>query len=122
MKKRIIVIIVLVIGIGIGFLFIKKDSLEAAKVDDNHAILVVETSSGKIEKIYSVNGIDSKEQAFNTKMQVTLKKGETADVTFVCDECDDEQADRIKQPGIYTFKCKCPGTKKERACVLFQEE
>lgn len=55
-------------------------------------------------------------------MQVTLKKGETADVTFVCDECDDEQADRIKQPGIYTFKCKCPGTKKERACVLFQEE
>lgn len=72
MKKRIIVIIILVIGIGISIY--QERFLEAAKVDDNHAILVVETSSGKIEKSYSVNGIDSKEQAFNTKMQVTLKK------------------------------------------------
>ena len=120
MKKRIIVIILLVVGIG--FLFIKKSLLSSPKVDDNHAVLMVETSTGERKRIYSVNGIDSKEQAFNKKMQVTLKKGETADITFVCDECEDEQVDRIKQPGIYTFKCKCPGTKKERVCVLFQEE
>ena len=118
MKKRIIVIIALIIGIG----FLALKCWPESKTDDNHAVVIAKLSNGTEKKAFSENGIDVYEKAFRNKMKIHLEKGESVRITFICDECDDEQEEYVEESKNLLFKCNCPDRKKECAAVEIKME
>lgn len=80
-------------------------------VDDTHANTSITTSSGHA-CVYTTwngsNGWSGKRNALNKKVELTLKKGETANVTFKCDACGNEQTYEITEAWSEVLRCECP--------------
>lgn len=84
---------------------------ESLKRDDNHATVSVTTSSGGAFVGKSFNGAgynrSGKDMALKNKMQVTLKNGDIAHITFKCDSCEDTQEYDIKEAWADVLSCNC---------------
>ena len=82
------------------------------KEDDVHANVGITTSSGQAYVCSTWNGAgkgwSGQRIALSKKVELTLKKGETANVTFKCDACGNEQTYEITEAWSEVLKCDCP--------------
>ena len=84
------------------------------RIDDKNATVLMTASDGQAYVFQSVNGsnatVSGRELALKKKHKanLNLKTGETAHITFKCDECGNEQEFDIDQPWADVISCDCP--------------
>lgn len=100
--------------IAVIFVFIVGMALthKPFNYDGVHATMSIETSTG-VGKLYeSVNGSQShlsgEKLALKNKVKLTLPKGESAVVHFVCPQCGYNLAEKVEAPCRVIYKCNCP--------------
>lgn len=100
------------VAVILCFIVVMALTYKPFNYDDVHATMSIETSTG-VEKMYeSVNGSQGKysgeELALKNKVKLTLPKGESAILHFVCPQCGYNMAQKVKSPCCVIFKCNCP--------------
>ena len=106
MKTAIAVIMTIIIGC-----FALTSCGDALKKDDNHATVSITASNGGSFVGKSFNGAgynwSGKDIALRNKMQISLKRGDTAHVVFKCDACNDVQEYDIDAAWADVLSCDC---------------
>ena len=90
--------------------------------DKNYATLTVTTSGGHAYAARSCNGAalnsSGYEIAFANPHKIKLDDGETAYVTFKCDECEYTTTFETKKPYSDMLHCECDGEKCEYVMLI----
>ena len=80
--------------------------------DRSHASVAVKLSSGGAGVFESYNGagmtMSGQQLAVYHAVKCTLKDGETAEVTFKCNACGNNQKYEIDAPWAEVLSCDCP--------------